>query len=260
MTTILAIGYHGGIVMAGDTRATGRAIETRNKITGLDDNVLMGCAGVTPYIETLTSRMGEAFEIDETMTLWDRINKGLNSYLAEITERNKISGLTLQEQRVNCYPEGILAVYDESYKQFEIFQFNLPDPCFEVGKHPAPLRATVGSGSLAATVFLKTAEQVLEEVEMTYDDLSETFAAQFSYLILKGVSLIDPYTSGFTFYRLDNRNYDFIDRREIFNAEGRELAEFLETAEKEIGKEPLLKVVTNRDLMGFFHSLGLSPF
>lgn len=260
MTTILAIGYHGGIILSADTRATGRAIEIRNKVEALDSNILMGCAGVTNYIEMLTTRMGEAFEKDETLTLWDRINNGLNAYLAEITERNKVAGLTWQEQRENCYPEGIIAAYDESYKEFKIFQFNLPDPCFAVGSHPAPLRAAAGSGSLVATVFLKAVEQVLHEVEMGYDDLSANLVGQLSYLILKQTSLIDPYTSGFSFYEIDKRNHSFIDTRELFKTEGQELAEFLETAYKEIGKEALLKVITKRDLMGFFHSLGLSPF
>jgi 20S proteasome alpha/beta subunit len=260
MTTILAIGYHGGIIMSADTRATGRAIEVRNKVQALDTNVLMGCAGVTNYVEMLTTRMGEAFEQDETLTLWDRINNGLNAYNAEVMERNKTSGLTWQEQRENCYPEGVIAAYDESYQSFKIFQFNLPDPCFEVGSHISPLRAAVGSGSLAATVFLKTVEQVLDEVEMTYEDFSANFIGQLSYLILKGTSVIDPYTSGTNLYDIDKRNHSFIDNRELFNTKGRELAEFLETAYKEIGKESLMKVITSRDLMGFFHSLGLSPF
>jgi hypothetical protein len=225
--------------MASDTRTEGRFLEKRNKLWQLRDNALIACAGTNNYIELFEEHMHDLFDqnFDPPITLYERINRGIRSYNTDIFEWNKTSFLSSREIDEHCYPEGVIAAYDEGKDGFALFEVATPHPCTEILN--APLRAAAGTGGVAATVFLKTIEDFMDEQGVKYSDLSWKLIAQLSYVFLNRISHIDPHSSGNTIFRLKEDDYDILKTKDIFRRRSYagQLSEFFETVVDEVGTE-----------------------
>jgi hypothetical protein len=130
-----------------------------------------------------------------------------------------------------------------------MFKVNPPHPCLEV--EPSKyLRAAAGTGGIAATVILKTIESVMEGYDITYKDLSWKLVAQFSWLLLDRITMIDPETSGFGLYRILEDDYEPLETSQLFTRKSNQISQFLENALTEVGQEKVLKVLSSWRVLG----------
>lgn len=239
--------------MASDTQYTGRFREKGNKTWELRDNMILGCAGFNTYNYLFWRRLRDAFDKKADITLPDRIDLGIHSYNSEIHRRNKVTFYTKGEIDYRCYPEAIVAGYDEGLSAFVMFKVNPPDSCEEVEYHN--LRAAVGTGGDAATVFLKTIEDVMGQQGVEYSELSWRLIAQLSYVLLHRISFIDPHSSGTTILRLKRDDYDVLKRKDIFRGTtySSQFSEFIGLAIEEVGSKRVgkfLKDLGIPDMLG----------
>ncbi len=242
LTTVFAIQCKKGIILASDTQYTGRFQEKGPKIWELRPNVIMGCAGVNNYNYLFWRRMEAVFTKDEfgkkedRAPLPDLIDRGIDSFNTEIHNRNKSTFLSKGEIERECYPEAVIVGFDEGQDEIRMFDVAPPHPCVEVEtKHN--LRATAGTGGLAATVFLKTVEDLMAEQHVSYENLSWRLVAQASFILLGRIGNIDPNSSGKVIIRLHKDHSSVLPESEIFNTKDYHdhFEEFLQGAMKELG-------------------------
>jgi hypothetical protein len=256
LTTVFAIECKDGIIMATDTQFTGRFREKGRKAWELRDNLIMGCAGTNNYNYLFWRRLRDEFDEDpEEITLPDRIDQGINKYSEEIYKTRLASFGPRLEVPDYCYPEAVIAGYDEGLERFVMFEVRPPHPCIEA-EHDY-MRATAGTGGISATVFLKTVEYVMAVAGVKYTDLSWRLVAQLSYLLLRRVTLIDPASSGATLYHVVEGNYNRITYGDIFDKPSSPaIAQFSERVIEEVGIERMLKLFSKWKLLDFLQGLG----
>jgi hypothetical protein len=253
MTTIIAIRCKNAVIMAADKQATGFTKETVTKITPLDQNRLVACAGAATYIglfkdilrDTLKRHRGrhtDNFKI---------INEAGSSY-RESTIRIAESTDT-HTSNPKFYPEAIFAAFEKKQKSNRLFQTapDLRDPFLEVLSPQN--RATAGHGGDSATVFLRSAEDVMARmdsklIDINWMEFSPRLVSQLCFVLLRRISYIDPYTSGQQIYQLDSLGGRELDpQKDIFdNAQKSDLTYvtvLVRTIRKEVDREKILKLV-----------------
>ena len=248
MTTVFAIECRGGAILASDTQFTGRFRERGSKAWELRDNVVMGIAGANNYNYLFYRRMREAFDSHQEkgpdMTLPDVIDEGIHSFNLEMARRSRT-----YEIRDEWRPEAVIVGYDEGLAnkrrqgRFVMFEVMTPHPCYEI--QSLNMRAAVGTGGIAATVFLKTLEDIMDSVGLTYADLSWRTASQLSAILLNRVSQIDPATSGVTILRLVAHSNKVLKETEIFPKYGSRFGinQLLESIFKEVPSSKIAHLV-----------------
>ena len=198
--------------------------EYANKLTPIGKSVLLGCAGTDIYISQFTRFIQDEFEKPRARDLFGIINDAILSYSESIYENNKRTGLAdpgylpfegIDTENI-CYPEGVLVAYDSSAKNYRIFKLKPPHPPKEVDY---PNRATAGSGSVAAAVFLKNTEFLLGKVgKVGYDwgRLSTHLIAQYCFVLMHRIAYVEPHTSGVQAYRLNESGSEALSQERVF--------------------------------------------
>lgn len=199
-TTIVTLTCSGGLVMAGDRRATmGSLIANRDmrKVFAADDHSLVGIAGAAgPAIE-----MVRLFQVE--LEHYDKVEgtvmslEGKSNRLAAMLRGNL--GLALQV--LSVLP--VLGGYDAGRAQGRIFSYDVTGGCYEEQEHHS-----IGSGSLFARGALKKLWQpdldrasairvALEALYDAADDDSATGGPDVHRRIWPMVGVVDA--SGVTF-------------------------------------------------------------
>lgn len=244
MTTVFAIESKDGIIMASDTQFTGRFREKGRKTWELRDNVLLGCAGYNNYNYLFWRRLRDEFDVEADITLPDRIDRGIKSFNAEMKDR---IGILTHGEILERQPQGIVAGYDEGLDggRYVMFEANPPEPCLEVDQRN--MRVAAGTGGIAATVFLKTIESVMDDYGVFYSDLSWKIIAQLSWMMLNRITLIDPNTSGFGLWRIEKDDYHVLREADIFRKDTppHYVSELLENVLKEIGSAKVWQILSD---------------
>jgi 20S proteasome alpha/beta subunit len=213
MTTIIAVESKEDIVMCADRQQTSWVKELGewwSKLSEIGDFGMLGCAGRTDYIGQFVKYMEEGFEKKTAKKKEDmliKLNRVLTSYSKWVVqERLEDLHLSRYEPSFNpkeYFPEAIFAMRDvrHGYRSFRIFTV---DP-FGLWIERDNGRAAIGSGGTAGTVFLQTAENLFANYRLKWTDFkTETIGMILSYL-LRRISEIDPYSSGFGMFTLGDK-------------------------------------------------------
>ena len=168
-TTIVAVTYDGGVVMAGDRRATmGNIIANRDmeKVFATDEYSLVGIAGTAG----LAIELVRLFQVE--LEHYEKIEGALMSLEGKANRlASMIRGnLGMAMQGLSVVP--MFAGYDLDQRQGRIFSYDVTGGCYEEHDHHS-----VGSGSLFARGSLKKVyrpggsaqDAVAAAVEALYD-------------------------------------------------------------------------------------------
>ncbi len=127
----------------------------------------MGCAGDPRYIAVFRRHVRRAFkEQGERIDYESALNEAIDSYGVYLRNKIESQGLNKMysfDEMAQWWPQGILAVYDKSRLEYRVIQFDAPHPCIENSLFP---RAAVGTGGVAAMVFIKTAEEFMANAQI----------------------------------------------------------------------------------------------
>jgi proteasome beta subunit len=146
-TTIVALTYDGGVVMAGDRRATmGNLIANRdmNKVFGADEYSAVGIAGTAG----LAVEMVKLFQVE--LEHYEKIEGTLLSVEGKANRLATMirSNLAMAMQGLAVVP--MFAGFDVAANGGRIFSYDVTGGCFEENDHHS-----VGSGSLFAHSAMK---------------------------------------------------------------------------------------------------------
>ncbi|MFQ5443533.1 MAG: proteasome subunit alpha [Nitrospinales bacterium] len=139
-TTVLAFHFKGGVIVAGDRRATaGNAImyERCDKVIPIDDYSLMAIAGVPATAFEMARILSHNFEYYRRSQLQPMSVEGKIRALSKLLKDNV--GMAIQGIGA---VSPILAVYDVQHKRAEIYFYDLMGAQFQIQTHTA-----TGSGS-----------------------------------------------------------------------------------------------------------------
>lgn len=247
LTTIIAVECKDALVMSADTQLTGQVREETNKIEQIGDNCLIGCSGSLEYISLFIEYVRRAHSAPNT-DYYNMLNNAIHNYSTEINARTAVWPAVLRYRIPDCYPRAIFCAYDINQNRFRIFEMQTPHPCAEVSNLH---RATVGSGSVVALAFLKTANDIMRRFSIEWTEQSWKLVAQGSWVLLRRISHIDSYTSGNIAYMLSKAGppkqlYEL----EIFETKtpSHPVSMFLATALKEIGIGKILEIAMTYNL------------
>ncbi len=180
-TTVIAVRYAQGVVMAGDRQATGAYIASRDvkKIGAADRFTALAISGSAARGVELLKFAQLSFEHYEKMTDTALSLEGKANYLSPIIQRNNLSS------PLPVLP--LLAGYDPTQRVGRIFEYDGAGGCYERYDF-----ATIGSGSPFAEGALRLGFQ---------SDLDLEAALELAALALYEAGDNDPSTGGPDFVR-----------------------------------------------------------
>lgn len=265
MTTIIAIEGRDGVVFCADLQATTDLTkEIANKIRAIRPNEMLGCAGSTEYIDVFYQHVVDTLTKSERPDYLRAMNQAIDSYceyVAQRIEKLRLDRIPIFYQPRNYYPQGIFVVYDKNEMKHRLFEIQTPDPCVEVSEFQQ--RVATGSGGVAATVILKTFENIIgtwpSPYRLQWKDFSTKFIGQMCWILLRRISELDAFTSGFAFYELSANGNRGINYEELFPEPGigKQLPQLVQTALREVPPNTVAAIVGSSGLMEVMRGLGL---
>jgi len=208
LTTVFVIEGRDELAMCADTQETGWVKEICSKIAPISfrgQDGLLGSAGSSEYIGLFEEYIQEALRKPlpkKKPTMLRILNSGMDAY-TQYTEQ-RIENLKLSRYERNYEPEkyfpaAIFAYFDREVNSFRVFTTAPLKPWIEMKRVK---RAAVGSGGDLATVLLKTAEDYMNAFDLNWRNFSPSTLFEFCYVLMDRVTKIDPYSSGFDFWRV----------------------------------------------------------
>jgi len=250
--------------MCADNQGTGSDTwEYFAKLRPIGQFSLIACAGVQSYFELLIDYVEDALSEAGSKDYYKTLNSAIDSYCAQIRKRTEEVGYPpslLKELVKQSYPQGVFATYDRSLERYRLFEIATPHPCVEVPKYPR--RATVGSGSRPAFVFLKNVEYLMlrKELQLHWTDFSMKLVAQFCTILLRRIEHVDPFTAGSIFYTLGKEfGVAPLPAAKIWEncQEKYQLTSLLKNAISEIPKQKSMALLNTYELTNLAQWLGL---
>lgn len=251
LTTIIALRYGNGIIMVGDVQGTiGRRSEPTSKLSVIGDNMVIGCAGSSPYIadfkEVLAAKAKRGGNPKEIL------RRAIVGYSTRVISEGRDMGLDFGKYPMpeESMLQGILSAYDKRHKSYHILEFQTPDIPEDI---TASGRAIVGSGTEAGLMLFRITEWgmfVLKQAtgrNATWQDMSEKLATMFADNLVLTLSYHDIYTGlGTNVRRIDSRGVSNpLSPREIYGEElvNDRLVALAHAARDELGTDALVKLL-----------------
>ena len=265
LTTIIAIRGNDFVIMCSDLQGTSRLTkEVVNKIRPIRLTELLGCAGSSEYIEIFQRYVMAELTKDAQPDYLGSLNTAIDKYGEYIANRiDKLRLDRLAGQNLDSYyPDAIFSCYDSYEKRFRIFEIRTPDPCSEISRFQS--LTAIGSGGTAAVVVLKALENAMSGWPMeggktlNWDRFSWQTICRACHILLRQISMLDAYTSGFDFHMLASEGETGVSRKEYFPSDDAtdQFPELLKGVIKEIGKGTVLKSLGQIRLEQVLKELG----
>ena len=128
-----------------------------------------------------------------------RFANSYSKYVVQRMEDLKLAKYDRDYDPKSYFPEAIYAYFDDESGIFRIYTTEPLNPWMEL---PQFSRAAIGSGGIAGTVFLKTAEDYMEHFGLGWKNFSTKAVSHFLWIVMRRISNIDPFSSGIKIYRL----------------------------------------------------------
>jgi hypothetical protein len=213
----------------------------------LDRYCMLGCAGLSNYIDLLRKHVGEAFLNRGDSSYFEALDKAVQSYTAYVAKR-EMGGISLRGRE---FPSAIFVGYEPADDKTRVYALDPPHPPSELSE---PHRMAIGTGGLYASLLFGMAERMMTKVGFSWTNLSTKLVSQFCYFVLGTVMGYDR-DSGMTahIYRIDKTGYRELGDAEIFPSRQEKhrltrLTIFLETLRNELPKEKMRALITAYNL------------
>ena len=260
LTTVIAVQCKDGVILCADGQESNEYTEFGTKqLVGkidqlifdnkLDEQCLIGCAGVTTYTDQLRERIGEAIARRNGKSYHEALESATRSYSRFVNARKSDTGLEFDP----TWASGVFAGYEG--KRSCVYTLLPPHPPELLYKYP--YRTGVGTGWIFASFLFVVAEEFMRKLEITWPTLSTVLVAQFCYMVLGRVFNYEGASGmGISIYRLNDKtgSWEGLSDDQIFPRHGEKGLEyrstiFMDTLLKELPPEKLVTVVEKYHLL-----------
>jgi 20S proteasome alpha/beta subunit len=259
LTTVIAVQCRDGIILCADSQETSDLgiLGTKENVSKirpvshhgqLDRYCMLGCAGVSNYIDLFRRHVGEAFLNRGDNSYFEALDRAVLNYTVYVTTRsNQMGGLSLRGRE---FPSAIFVGYEPTDDKTRVYAIDPPHPPNELSE---PYRMAIGTGGLYASLLFGMAEKLMSKVGFDWSNLSTKLVSQFCYMVLGRVISYDRDSGMDTrFYRVDKTGYSSLSDEQIFPGHGEReeyrLTIFLRTLRDELPKEKMLKLLSTYNL------------
>jgi hypothetical protein len=238
LTTIIAIRCKDGVILCADSQSSGSTKEVAVKIEEIGDQGLIACSGYEPYIDQFKDYVRDWIDGKGKKSYRKTLNQAITAFSRDVSERYDtfVPPLRVRYALEDLFPSAIFVTRDT--RRVRIYNMETPHPCWE---QYYPHRATAGSGSVAADIFLRSGEYLLAKLGLDWNMLSTHLVAQMCWILIRRIAYVDSNTSGVALYRVsvDNPPENLTAKTVFPNQNGRyQLSMLIETAIKEIKEIP----------------------
>jgi len=234
LTTVFAIKCRNGVVLCSDAQESAgfgdvgtKEISTKvHKIaTGDSGSCLLGCAGVTNYIELFVEYVEEVVANREAQSYYQVLDDGVKQFTKQMVSRTSEAGLPRQFMD-KMMPQGIFAGFDRETNSPLVYELTPPHPPRELRP---PYRVAIGTGGLYANLLLGIAETVIDRMTwsthvepLRWIDFRTRVVSQFCYFVLARVMHYDL-ASGLNsyIYVLNEQGGKLQDDQDLFPRHGK---------------------------------------
>jgi len=274
LTTVIAVQCRDGVVLCSDSQETTEyaGLGTKELVSKIrpvsyndedDSYCLLGCSGMSPYINWFREHVGEAIFKREGRSYLEALRVATRNYAKNVNMWGREIGLRFGEDFSNL-ASAIFVGYEARDHKTRVYILAPPDPPDSLSTYP--YRVAIGTGGLYASLVFNIAELLMNKIGFGWTQLSTKLVSQFSYLVLGRIISYDAHSGmGTAFYRVDGSGYATLSVAQIFPGLGEEgkskLSILFETLRDEIPKEKnekLLEVAQKYDVAGIVKQILLS--